>query len=135
MANRRCPQHAKPDVEWIGRGREDSCDITRRIDPIGPGPAHYDIGAGDHEPVLFLELPRMPNIICINPGDEVAPSDCEANVERLRLPEVFSIPDVDDPGVSKRPDDVRRAVRATVVDDDELERVETLREHTFDGHR
>jgi hypothetical protein len=83
---------------------------------------------------LFLEAMRIGDVVCIHPGDELAPRlarDPLGACRRARLRDAFDQPD---PRVERCPPPERLcgAIRRAVIEDDELEIAEALLEDALD---
>src|SRR5215204_5416807 len=87
-----------------------------------------------HESLLLLEPRRDRDVIGVEASNEWGPGEAKRPVERRSTPVVLLAVD-DDPRIARSVlrQDLRARVRGPVVDHDQLEVREGLREHALDG--
>jgi hypothetical protein len=106
------------------------------VDQVVRPAEQHDVGVGPHERDLLLEAVGDADVVGVHPRDELAAGEPEALVERLGEAGVRAADQADavvDGGVLV--EDRGRAVRRTVVDQDQLEVAERLREDAVERLR
>ena len=99
-----------------------------------PGPDRGDRRSRSDSSELGFEPLGQGDIVRVEPGDVSALGLVEATVQRRGEAELLLVADHPEPRVLDSGEDCGRLVRRSVIDHDQLEVVDGLPQHAFDGH-
>ena len=105
-----------------------------RVDHLRARMDDVDVDARDERRELVGHHGRQPQVVGVEPRDDIARRDGERGVQR-RADASMRRRDHPQPLVADGAQDVAGVVRGPVIDDDELERTVRLAEHARDGFR